>query len=182
MQFWLLACCVMVASSKIASSRRRYRHLVVISMFGHVWVCLGSDSTDPSQRYNMNKLLPLETWISSSPKIFVTLSVTLSVTDTGSSSPPPKSLLFYYIWKIQNLYVICHHSLILREYIVGFNKFDWNCGKYFGKGLSLSLSKWLTPMFSKTILIHRLFDSKFGNKFINLISFHLLLFLLPLSL
>jgi hypothetical protein len=27
-------------------------------MFGHVWVCLGSDSTDPSQRCDMNKLLP----------------------------------------------------------------------------------------------------------------------------
>jgi hypothetical protein len=36
-------CCVMVGTSKIASSRRRYRHLVVIGMFGHVWACLGSD-------------------------------------------------------------------------------------------------------------------------------------------
>ncbi len=86
----------MIGTSKIASSRRSYRHLVVIGMFGHVWACLGSDSTDQSQRCDMNiKLLPLETWISSFPKMFVTLSVTLCVTDTGSS---PKSLFFYYIW------------------------------------------------------------------------------------
>jgi hypothetical protein len=60
-----------VSYLKIASSWRRYRHLVVIGMFGHVL-----------------------TWISSSPKMFVTLSVTLCVTWISSSH---KSLFFYYV-------------------------------------------------------------------------------------
>jgi hypothetical protein len=59
-----------------------------------------------------------------------------------------------FVFLIQNLYLICHHWINLRKieyYILVATNLDWTCGKYLEKGLSLSLSKWLTLMFSKTI-------------------------------